>query len=676
MKLSSSQELKELGKYTNADSLDYYYQAKAVMKDFEEALKYLDSEVYQESFIYINSIDKFFFQGGVYRSTVFDSYLTRWGVAPETWMDVCGGNRTTPGFYVTGSGELFYYFPCIDLSGKGERIATIFFHIDKSFLLEKMQFLQNYSTYSIFLVQDETVILEVDGFGMGIPSDIVQSFDSTTKEQMARMGEKLVLQKRSDSIRGNYILVLPENEAFAQIERLKMFLFIPLGLALLCGIGFAVYCAVKTGKPINNIAKKINDIQNDTEPKNVNTDLKYLDATIEQIIEQQKADKGALQQSFFHNLLKGDFVSRPELEYMAKRAEIPLTGKEYYAIAVRLFPQIDADHIDGQTVEEARALQLLLGHYLQTQNIGSLWSYKRNTLVFQYIMEADGVEDNDIRQRISNTAEWLKEAHHVDSCWGISTICRELMNFWRNAQEAQDALLEAGRREPVLLYGEAKGQDKSFYLPYSMEEHLAQGLRSGDFEQVGQTLDMLREENLLRRKLDRGQFLKLSRRISDILAAQCGHLDETEESLIRLNGILIENRADAQNEEHYFEELKQVCYRICGIAVGQKSLKRNNKIKSILQYMEDNFKNTGMGLAMVSEQFGLSEGYLSALFKEEMNVNFADYLEDLRMKEACRLLKEGGLVADIAERTGYNSVQSFRRAFKRVLGVSPSEYRT
>lgn len=676
MKLSSSQELKELGKYTNMDSLDYYYRAKAVMKDFGEALKYLDSEVYQESFIYINSIDRFFFQGGVYRSSVFDNYLTKWGVDRETWTDVCRGKRTTPGFYVTDSGELFYYFPCIDQAGEKERIATVFFHIDKRFLLEKMQFLQNYSTYSIFLVQSGTVILEVDGFGTGIPSDIVQNFDETTKEQIACMGEKLVLQKRSDSIRGNYILVLPENEAFAQIERLKMFLFIPLGLALLCGIGFAVYYAVKTGKPINNIAKRINDIQNDTEPQNVNTDLKYLDATIEQIIEQQKADKGALQQSFFHNLLKGDFVSRPELEYMAKRAEIPLTGKEYYAIAVRLFPQIDADHIDGQTVEEARALQLLLGHYLQTQNTGPLWSYKRNTLVFQYIMEADGVENDDIRQWISVTAEWLKEVHHVDSCWGISTICRDLMNFWRNAQEAQDALQDAGRREPVLLYGEAKGQDKSFYLPYSMEEHLAQGLRSGDFEQVGQTLDMLREENLLRRKLDRGQFLKLSRRISDILAAQCRHLDETEESLIRLNGSLIENRADAQNEEHYFEELKQVCYRICGIAAGQKSLKRNNKIKAVLQYMEDNFNNTGMGLAMVSEQFGLSEGYLSALFKEEMNVNFADYLEDLRMKEACKLLKEGVLVTDIAERTGYNSVQSFRRAFKRVLGVSPSEYRT
>ena len=675
MKLSSAQSLKNLGAYSSAEDLDYYYQAKAVLTDFEEALKYLDSEVYQESFIYVNRMDKIFFQGGVYRSSVFESYLTKWGMEEAEWVEVCDGDQTTPGLYLTDGRELFYYFPCTDPARKNERIATIFFHINTRFLLEKMQFLQNYSNYSIFLVQNGEVILGVDGFGTGITEAVAAGLDETTQEQAIRRGQRLVLRKRSESVRGNYILILPENEAFAQIEGLKLFLFIPLGLALLCGIGFAVYCAVKTGKPINNIAKRINDIQNDTDSPQVNTDLKYLDATIEQIIEQQKADKGALQQSFFHNLLKADFVSRPELEYMAKRADISLTGKEYYAVAVRLFPQIDADHIDGQTVEEARALQLLLEHYLQTQSTGSLWSYKRNTLVFQYIMEADGVEDDRIRQTIMNTAEWLKEAHHVNSCWGISTVCQDLMNFWRNAQEAQDALQKAGQWEPVLLYSEAGGQDNSFYLPYSMEEHLAQGLRSGDFEQVGQTLEMLREENFQRRKLDRRQFLKLGRRISDILAAQCGSLDETEEYLIRLNGSLIEDAPETQNEEKYLEELKQVCYRICGIAVGQKSLKRNNKIKAILQYMEENFNNTGMGLSMVSEQFGLSEGYLSALFKEEMSVNFADYLEDLRMKEACRLLKEGVLVTEIAERTGYNSVQSFRRAFKRVLGVSPSEYR-
>lgn len=676
MQLASSQKLKQLGKYSETESLNYYYQTKAVLKDFGEALKYLDNEVYAESFIYVNGIERTLFQGGVYRNSTFESYLTKWGMEQQEWKDVCENGEVSPNFYVTKGGELFYLFPCVDQAERDMKLATICFHISPDFLLEKMQFLQNYNVYSISIVQNGKIILRVDKFDKDLQPEILQNSDEKSEEQAVRVGRELVLQKRSEDIRGNYILILSESEAFTQIEGLKLFLYIPFVLAILCGVGFAVYCAVKTGKPINSIARRIHDVQNDAIPQKMNTDLNYLDTTIEQIMEQQKADKTALQQSFFHNLLKADFVSRPELEYMAKRAGISLTGKEYYAVAVRLFPQIDADHIDGQTVEEARALQLILGQYMQMKNPGALWSYKRNTLIFQYIIEADGISQDRMKHLITETSAWLKETHHTESCWGIGTICSDLMNFWRNAQEAQDALNEAGQRETVLLYSEIQGLDRSFYLPYSMEEHLAQGLRSGDFEQVGQTLAMLREENLLRRKLDRRQFLKLSRRISDILAAQCGNLEETEESLIRLNGSLIDSAEGTKNEETYFEELKQVCYRICGIAAGQKNLKRNNKIKAIQQYMEENFSNTAMGLSLVSEQFGLSEGYLSALFKEEMEVNFADYLENLRMKEACRLLKEGTLIADIAEQTGYNSVQSFRRAFKRVLGVSPSEYRT
>ena len=91
--------------------------------------------------------------------------------------------------------------------------------------------------------------------------------------------------------------------------------------------------------------------------------------------------------------------------------------------------------------------------------------------------------------------------------------------------------------------------------------------------------------------------------------------------------------------------------------------------------MEENYADPGMGLGMVSGYCKLSEGYLSAMFKEEMQVNFADYLEQMRIERACRLLTEGELVAVVAPKTGYNSVQSFRRAFKRVKGISPSEYR-
>ena len=142
--------------------------------------------------------------------------------------------------------------------------------------------------------------------------------------------------------------------------------------------------------------------------------------------------------------------------------------------------------------------------------------------------------------------------------------------------------------------------------------------------------------------------------------------------LLELNQHILE---DGQANQAYFESLKNVCYKLCGVSVGQKNLKRSNKMKSIIQYMNDNFRNTNMGLSMVSSEFNLSEGYLSVLFKEEMKINFADYLEKIRIQEACKLLKHNELITDIAEQTGYNSVQSFRRAFKRVMHVSPSEYR-
>nr|WP_252198399.1 AraC family transcriptional regulator [Clostridium sp. MCC353] len=83
-----------------------------------------------------------------------------------------------------------------------------------------------------------------------------------------------------------------------------------------------------------------------------------------------------------------------------------------------------------------------------------------------------------------------------------------------------------------------------------------------------------------------------------------------------------------------------------------------------------------MGLAKIGAVFRISEGYLSSVFKEQTGTNFADYLEKIRIDQACELLKnEKMTINEIAQKVGYNSVQSFRRAFKRVKNMSPKEAR-
>ena len=86
--------------------------------------------------------------------------------------------------------------------------------------------------------------------------------------------------------------------------------------------------------------------------------------------------------------------------------------------------------------------------------------------------------------------------------------------------------------------------------------------------------------------------------------------------------------------------------------------------------------DSNLGLSLVATKFNISEGYVSTIFKGDMGVNFTDYVESVRMECACKLLENSDeTISAIAEKIGYNSVQSFRRAFKKVKGISPKELR-
>ena len=58
-----------------------------------------------------------------------------------------------------------------------------------------------------------------------------------------------------------------------------------------------------------------------------------------------------------------------------------------------------------------------------------------------------------------------------------------------------------------------------------------------------------------------------------------------------------------------------------------------------------------------------------------MEINFTDYLADIRIKHAIQLLEQNKLsVSELAEKCGYSDPLYFSRVFKKITGVSPSKY--
>lgn len=83
-----------------------------------------------------------------------------------------------------------------------------------------------------------------------------------------------------------------------------------------------------------------------------------------------------------------------------------------------------------------------------------------------------------------------------------------------------------------------------------------------------------------------------------------------------------------------------------------------------------------ISLQSVSKEMGVSQTYLSRLFRKYEDISFNNYLTSLRMEKAKELLKSEDkiFVKDVAEQVGYKDQFYFSRIFHTYTGVRPSEY--
>jgi len=99
------------------------------------------------------------------------------------------------------------------------------------------------------------------------------------------------------------------------------------------------------------------------------------------------------------------------------------------------------------------------------------------------------------------------------------------------------------------------------------------------------------------------------------------------------------------------------------------------KISEIIQYINSSYSNK-LTLSSISSNFYISPNYFCSLFKSVTGFTFIDYLNNLRIKEAQRLLCEtDSKISEISEKVGYESMTHFGRVFKSITGISPLKYR-
>lgn len=102
----------------------------------------------------------------------------------------------------------------------------------------------------------------------------------------------------------------------------------------------------------------------------------------------------------------------------------------------------------------------------------------------------------------------------------------------------------------------------------------------------------------------------------------------------------------------------------------------NPQMDAIVQYIHNNYADTELTISKLADIFGFSRKYLSAVFSQNMQINFTDYLTKVRIEKAMEMLeKKKCSVGELARKCGFSDPFYFSKVFKKVTGVPPSRYK-
>ena len=103
----------------------------------------------------------------------------------------------------------------------------------------------------------------------------------------------------------------------------------------------------------------------------------------------------------------------------------------------------------------------------------------------------------------------------------------------------------------------------------------------------------------------------------------------------------------------------------------------NRYVQDAIAYIEAHYSEDDISITKIAEAIGVSEGHLSRLFKKDTAQSMNNYITCYRMRSAMRLLREARYkVYEVCEMVGYHDLAYFSSTFKKLTGMTPSDYQT
>ncbi|MFC0332273.1 helix-turn-helix domain-containing protein [Paenibacillus sepulcri] len=274
---------------------------------------------------------------------------------------------------------------------------------------------------------------------------------------------------------------------------------------------------------------------------------------------------------------------------------------------------------------------------------------------------------------------WIQDNLEYTVTIGIGSVVEELGDVPRSFDEAEEALTyksSAGMNRIIAYSDTERGFQLDSFVYLQLIRSIADSfkLRDADWKiKFAELVDHMRSRLFLRQdmvNLLQYMIFHISKEVWDLPVP---YKEAWDRVTPELSGVL----KDFDTLEDVRERLEALLDEAAARFEQLRPGKQNQElIRNVKAYIEAHYHSPDLSLGLLSSEYGIHQSNLSRLFKEEIGENFVDYLARIRILRAKELLQTTvDSIQDIAGRVGYLHYFSFNRVFKKLMGLTPGEYR-
>ncbi|WP_135554534.1 helix-turn-helix domain-containing protein [Paenibacillus cymbidii] len=482
--------------------------------------------------------------------------------------------------------------------------------------------------------------------------------------------EYLISIVTSDYTGWTYCTVVPLQQVMSAVTGAKNRALAGLTFVIVCGI-VVIYMIMHVNyNPLRKIIHAVEGyagkgIRNFSEMRQ---GIAMLAESNDMLAMEVNQSRPAVRQYFLFQVLKGGFSSREEFVRQAEVVGVGIAAERCSFCVVAI---LTPDGVLPDPEEQRRLLEELDDHMHQVFRGYRVQAPMENRRV--YLLFMDG-EDDVAVDRLEQMQRMLYDQYEREITVGVGGVCREPDAVGKSYLEASTAIdyrLIKGTHQIIYYRDVSSEQDLSEWYPKRELETFELVVRQGEQERIKQVLnDVLHQIEGKRISLHTARCICYEMVGIVIRLAYGAKPKSADHEVPDVLGLMKYNT---------IQELADMVVGVCFALSREESQSEEEHVRirnELLAFVESNYGDWNFSAQTMADRFGLSASYMKRYFKEYTGRTMTEVLNEVRMEEAKRLLKEEETpLKTIIQTIGYYDTSSFIRKFKQETRLTPGEYR-